>query len=133
MFEAAGFAASSALGAPAVAPADAAPMPVRSGALEDIEEGRTCSVSGACHWAVNAAATANHGKMWGKAYSVCVSGIFVAADSPYREPADLAGVEVGVGFHSGSHYSAIQGLEPFLGARPDRARLRRASRSTASS
>ncbi len=114
VFETAGFAGSSALGAPTVAPADAAPMAVRSGALEDIGEGRTCSVSGACHWAVNAAATASHGKMWGKAYSVCVSGIFVAADSPYREPADLAGVEVGVGFHSGSHYSAIQGLEPFL-------------------
>ena len=52
--------------------------------------------------------------MWGEAYSVCVSGIFVAPNSPYRGPADLAGVEVGVGFHSGSHYSAIQGLEPFL-------------------
>lgn len=31
-----------------------------------------------------------------------------------REPADLAGVEVGVGYHSGSHYSALQALEPFL-------------------
>ena len=114
VFETAGFAGGSALGAPAVQPADAAPMAVRSGALEDMGEGRTCSVSGACHWAVNAAATASHGKMWGKAYAVCVSGIFVAAESPYREPVDLAGVEVGVGFHSGSHYSAIQGLEPFL-------------------
>ncbi len=113
-FETAGFAGGSALGAPAVQPADSAPMAVRSGALEDMGEGRTCSVSGACHWAVNAAATASHGKMWGKAYSVCVSGIFVAPESPYREPRDLAGTEVGVGFHSGSHYSAIQGLEPFL-------------------
>jgi hypothetical protein len=114
VFETAGFAGGSALGPPAVAPADTAPMAVRSGALEDMGEGRTCSVSGACHWAVNAAATASHGKMWGKAYSVCVSGIFVASDSPYREPIDLAGVPVGVGYHSGSHYSAIQGLEPFL-------------------
>jgi NitT/TauT family transport system substrate-binding protein len=38
----------------------------------------------------------------------------VAADSPYARPEDLAGVKVGVGYHSGSHYSAIQGLEPFL-------------------
>jgi NitT/TauT family transport system substrate-binding protein len=38
----------------------------------------------------------------------------VADDSPYRRPEDLAGVKVGVGYHSGSHYSAIQGLEPFL-------------------
>src|SRR5258708_37695184 len=30
------------------------------------------------------------------------------------QPADLAGVKVLVGFHSGSHYSAIQGLAPFL-------------------
>jgi NitT/TauT family transport system substrate-binding protein len=93
---------------------DAAPMAVRSGAFEDMEQGRSCAVSGACHWAVNHAATAGHGRMWGKAYSVCVSGIFVAADSPYRRPEDLAGVKVGVGYHSGSHYSAIQGLEPFL-------------------
>jgi NitT/TauT family transport system substrate-binding protein len=52
--------------------------------------------------------------MWGRAYSVCVSGILVAPDSPYERPEDLAGVKVGVGYHSGSHYSAIQGLEPFL-------------------
>ncbi len=97
-----------------VQPTDAAPMSVRSGAFEDMEQGRSCAVSGACHWAVNHAATASHGRMWGKAYSVCVSGIFVAPDSPHRRPEDLAGVEVGVGYHSGSHYSAIQGLEPFL-------------------
>ena len=93
---------------------DAAPLSVRSGAFEDMEQGRACSVSGACHWAVNAAASASHGKMWGRAYSMCNSGIFVAPDSPYRRGEDLAGVEVGVGYHSGSHYSAIQGLEPFL-------------------
>jgi len=108
-FEAGGFAAMS-----SVQPGDAGPMSVRSGAFEDMEEGRSCDVSAACHWAVNAAAASSHGRMWGKAYSVCVSGIFVAADSPYRRPEDLAGVAVGVGYHSGSHYSAIQGLEPFL-------------------
>ena len=99
---------------PTVQPGDAAPLEVRTGAFEDMEQGRTCDVSGACHWAVNHAATASHGKMWGRAYSVCVSGILVAPDGPYRRPEDLAGVKVGVGYHSGSHYSAIQGLEPFL-------------------
>jgi NitT/TauT family transport system substrate-binding protein len=59
--------------------------------------------------------------MWGKAYSICASGILVAPDSDYLRPEDLAGVEVGVGYHSGSHYSAIQGLEPFL--EPDQIRL----------
>jgi NitT/TauT family transport system substrate-binding protein len=112
-FEAQGLAAGS-LTTSSVQPADAAPLPARTGALEDMEQGRACDVSGACHWAVSAAATATHGKMWGTAYSVCVSGIFVAADSPYARPEDLAGVKVGVGYHSGSHYSAIQGLEPFL-------------------
>ncbi len=112
-FEPHGYAGAS-LTTSSVQPADAAPLTARTGALEDMEQGRSCDVSGACHWAVNAAASATHGKMWGKAYSVCTSGIFVADDSSYRRPEDLAGVKVGVGYHSGSHYSAIQGLEPFL-------------------
>jgi NitT/TauT family transport system substrate-binding protein len=112
-FDPEGFAGGS-MYAPTVKRSDSAPLSVRSGAFEDMEQGRSCDVSGACHWAVNAASTASHGKMWGKAYSVCVSGVFVAADAPYSRPEDLAGVKVGVGYHSGSHYSAIQGLEPFL-------------------
>jgi NitT/TauT family transport system substrate-binding protein len=113
-FDPDGFAGASATTGSSVQPGDAAPMAARSGAFEDMEAGRSCDVSGACHWAVNAAATASHGKMWGKAYSVCECGIFVASDSRYCRPEDLAGVKVGVGYHSGSHYSAIQGLEPFL-------------------
>ena len=113
-FDPEGFAGGTVYADASVKPGDAGPMPVRSGAFEDMQEGRSCDVSGACHWAVNHAATARHGKMWGKAYSVCVSGIFVAADAPYARPEDLAGAKVGVGYHSGSHYSAIQGLEPFL-------------------
>jgi NitT/TauT family transport system substrate-binding protein len=113
-FDPAGFIGGSVYADATVKPADAAPLEIRSGAFEDMEAGRTCDVSGACHWAVNHAATASHGRMWGKAYSVCVSGIFVAPDAPYRTPEDLGGVKVGVGYHSGSHYSAIQGLEPFL-------------------
>ena len=113
-FEAVGFAGASSTTSPSVSPGDAAPVAARSGAFEDMEQGRTCSVSSACHWAVNAAASSSHGRMWGKAYSICDSAIFVAADSPYRRPEDLAGAKVGVGYHSGSHYSAIQALEPFL-------------------
>ena len=112
-FDPEGFAGGSA-SAPSVQPGDAVPMSIRSGVLQDIEQGRACDVSSACHWAVNAAASGRHGKMWGKAYSVSLSGIFVAPDSPHRRPEDLAGVGVGVGYQSGSHYSAIQGLEPFL-------------------
>ena len=111
-FQVTGFASGSS--GPSVGPTDGAPVSVQRGAFEDMAEGRSCDVSAACHWAVNAAASHEHGKMWGKAYSVCESGIFVASDSPYLRPEDLARVKVGVGYHSGSHYSAIQALEPFL-------------------
>jgi NitT/TauT family transport system substrate-binding protein len=86
----------------------------RIGAVEDIERGRSADVSSACHWAVNATASAATGKMWGRGYSVTPSGIFVQPDSPYRRPEHLADIPIAVGYHSGSHYSALQGLEPFL-------------------
>ncbi len=112
-FEEGGFAGASSATS-VVAGADSAPLDVRSGAFENMSEGRSCSVSAACHWAVNAAATTARDRMWGNAYSVSPAGIFVAPDAPYRHPRDLGGVPVSVGYHSGSHYSAIQGLEPFL-------------------
>jgi NitT/TauT family transport system substrate-binding protein len=52
--------------------------------------------------------------MWGHAYSVTPSGVYVAAESAIRRPTDLVGKEVGVGYHSGSHFSALQALEAFL-------------------
>jgi len=110
VFEADGFAA----GSSSVSPAVDAPSSVRTGAFEDMASGRSSDVSCACHWAVNAAASAGHGKMYGKAYSVCPAGIYVSGESGLRRPEDLAGVEVGVGYHSGSHYSALQALETFL-------------------
>jgi NitT/TauT family transport system substrate-binding protein len=101
-------------GMAAVSSAASAPLSVRSGAFEDMAAGRSSDVSCACHWAVNAAASSEHGKMYGRAYSVCPSGIYVAGDSGLATPADLGGVAVGVGYHSGSHYSALQALERFL-------------------
>jgi NitT/TauT family transport system substrate-binding protein len=98
--------------------ADDVPLDVRSGAFEDMQQGRACDVSSACHWAVNAAAAQDAGRMWGSAYSLSPAGIFVAPDSRRTTPEDLAGVPVAVGYHSGSHYATIQGLEPFL-ARED--------------
>jgi NitT/TauT family transport system substrate-binding protein len=53
--------------------------------------------------------------MWGHAYSVCTSGIYVPPESPIRRPEDLRGVEIGVGIHSGSHFSAVQALAPIIG------------------
>jgi NitT/TauT family transport system substrate-binding protein len=91
-----------------------APSDVKLGAFETMEKGRTCDISAACHWAVNMAASGDHGKMWGHAYSVTPSGVYVAAESSIRKPEDLIGREVGVGYHSGSHFSALQALEAFL-------------------
>jgi NitT/TauT family transport system substrate-binding protein len=89
---------------------------VKHGAFETMEAGRTCDISAACHWAVNMAASGQHGKMWGHAYSVTPAGIYVSAESEIRKPEDLRGREVGVGYHSGSHFSALQALEAFLTA-----------------
>ena len=86
---------------------------VRVGAYELYRAGAPGKrdMSCACHWAVNQVAAEQHGRMWGHAYSVLPCGIYVAPESEVRRPADLAGVEVGVGYHSGSHFSAIQALE----------------------
>ncbi|MDG2033451.1 MAG: hypothetical protein P8J29_05910 [Rhodospirillales bacterium] len=86
----------------------------KRGAYQTFEDGREADVSCACHWTVNMAATAGHGQLWGEAYSVTPSGIFVPPDSDICKPEDLAGVPVTVGYQSGSHYSTIQGLEQFL-------------------
>jgi hypothetical protein len=93
---------------------------IRSGAYEMYEQGSGSKgethsdISCACHWTVNEAAARNVGRMWANAYSVMPGAIMVRADSPIRRPEDLAGKEVAVGYRSGSHYTTVQALEPFL-------------------
>lgn len=84
------------------------------GAFQSFEQGRTCDVSGACHWTVNVAAATGHGKLYADAYSVSPAAVFVPAESDIRHPVDLKGVPISVGFQSGSHYSAIQALEQYM-------------------
>jgi len=84
------------------------------GAYQTFEQGRTCDVSGACHWTVNVAASSGHGKLYRDAYSVSPAGVFVPPESPIKEPADLKGVPISVGYQSGSHYSTIQALEQYV-------------------
>ncbi len=88
----------------------------RVGAYQSFEAGRKADVSCACHWTVNIAASSGHGRLYADLYSVAPAGVFVPANSPVREPADLAGVPISVGWQSGSHYSTIQALEPYLPA-----------------
>jgi len=89
---------------------------VRTGAYElyQGESGGKQNMSCACHWATNQASTDSAGQMWGRAYSVLPSAIYVAEDSSVRQPEDLAGIDIAVGYHSGSHFSTIQALEAFV-------------------
>ncbi len=84
------------------------------GAYQTIEQGRTSNISCACHWTINVAASNGLGKLYADAYSVSPAGVFVPPESPIREPKDLAGVPISVGYQSGSHYATIQALEQYL-------------------
>jgi NitT/TauT family transport system substrate-binding protein len=97
---------------------------LREGAYEHYGTGESGKrdMSCACHWAVNQAAVDQRGRMWGHAYSVSPAGIYVAPDAGIERPEDLTGVDVAVGYHSGSHFSTIQALEVFL--QPDDIALR---------
>jgi NitT/TauT family transport system substrate-binding protein len=99
------------------------PLPLednRFGAFERYAEGHgrkgegAGDISCACHWTVNQAAKIDQGVMWDKAYSVCEAAIVVADDSRVSTPGELARTDIAVGYHSGSHYSALQALEIFL-------------------
>jgi len=84
------------------------------GAYQTIEQGRTCDISSACHWTINMAAAAGHGRLWARAYSILPCGIMVPPDSKIQRAEDLANIPITVGFQSGSHYTTIQALEPIL-------------------
>jgi NitT/TauT family transport system substrate-binding protein len=95
---------------------------IKTGAFETFEAGRDgANVSCACHWATNAAAREGAGRLVTSAYSVAPCAIVVPPESPVRRPEDLAGVPVGVGYHSGSHFATLQALEDALA--PDQVKL----------
>jgi ABC-type nitrate/sulfonate/bicarbonate transport system substrate-binding protein len=102
-------------GSNSIKSAEEVPPDKRRGAYQTFAGGgRSCDISSACHWTVNMAAAAGNGRLWGEAYSVTPSGIYVPPDSEIQRPEDLANVSITVGYQSGSHYSTIQALEPFL-------------------
>lgn len=89
---------------------------VKTGAFETFGAGRSgADVSCACHWATNTAAREGAGHLVTTAYSVAPGAIVVPPESPIRRPEDLAGVPIGVGYHSGSHFTTVQALESVLG------------------
>ncbi len=88
---------------------------IKTGAFETFGAGRDgADVSCACHWATNAAARERAGQLVTTAYSVAPCAIVVPPESPIRRPEDLAGVPIGVGYHSGSHFATVQALESVL-------------------
>jgi len=88
---------------------------IKTGAFETFGAGRSgADVSCACHWATNTAARERSGQLVTTAYSVAPCAIVVPPESPIRRPEDLAGVPIGVGYHSGSHFATVQALEPVL-------------------
>src|SRR4029077_15003955 len=90
---------------------------IKTGAFETFGAGRDgADVSCACHWATSAAASERAGQLVTTAYSVAPCAIMVPPESPVRRPEDLAGVPVGVGYHSGSHFATLQALEAVLAA-----------------
>ncbi len=89
---------------------------VKTGAFETFGAGRSgADVSCACHWATNTAAREGAGHLVTTAYSVAPCAIVVPPESPVRRAEDLAGVPIGVGYHSGSHFATVQALESVLG------------------
>jgi len=88
---------------------------IKTGAFETFGAGRSgADVSCACHWATNTAARERSGQLVTTAYSVAPCAIVVPPESPIRRPEDLAGVPIGVGYHSGSHFATVQALESVL-------------------
>jgi len=88
---------------------------VKTGAFETFGAGRSgADVSCACHWATSTAAREQAGRLVTAAYSVAPCAIVVPPESPIRRAEDLAGVPIGVGYHSGSHFAAVQALEAVL-------------------
>jgi NitT/TauT family transport system substrate-binding protein len=76
---------------------------ITTGAFETFGAGRDgADVSCACHWATSAAASERAGQLVTTAYSVANCAIVVPPESPIRRPEELAGVPIGVGYHSGA-------------------------------
>lgn len=82
---------------------------------EGIEKGEF-SVYHACEWGQmrRTQDTCAGAKVITKRAAVSTQAIIVRKDSPYNVPQDLAGVEVAVNFHAGSHYITLGMLAGFM-------------------
>jgi NitT/TauT family transport system substrate-binding protein len=85
------------------------------GAFSAFEKGES-SLYRACEWGQirRSHDSGRNGRVIAKRAAVASQAIVVRPGSPYNTPQDLANVAIGVSFHHGSHYLAIQTLEGFL-------------------
>jgi NitT/TauT family transport system substrate-binding protein len=85
------------------------------GGPSPFEQGAT-SLYRACEWGQVRRSYDSRvgGRVVSKRSAVATQAIVVRPDSPANIPQDLANIPVGVNFHHGSHYIAIQILEGFL-------------------
>ncbi len=85
------------------------------GGPSPFEQGET-SLYRACEWGQvrRSYDSSRGGQVVAKRAAVASQAIVVRPDSPANIPQDLANVPVGVNFHHGSHYIAIQSLQGFL-------------------
>ena len=83
-----------------------------SGAFESYKhaggnKGVKSDISCACHWAVNQASAQQVGTMWGKSYVVTPGETWATQMAKLLSRNHLAGQEIAVGYHSGSHFTTI--------------------------
>jgi len=85
------------------------------GGLSKPFEAGDVSLYRACEWGqIRRSHDSERGQIIAKRASVASQAIFVRPDSGISHPQGLANRTVGVNFHHGSHYLAIQSLEGFL-------------------
>lgn len=86
------------------------------GATKSHFESGEASLYRACEWGQirRVQDTAIGGRVVSKRAAVNSQAIMVRPDAPENHPQDLAGTQVAVNFHHGSHYVALQTLEGFL-------------------
>ncbi len=82
---------------------------------EPFEQGQA-QVYRACEWGQIRRAYDSKvgGQVIGRRAAVAVMAIYTRPDSPIIHPQGLRGKKIGVNFHAGSHYAALQMLEGFL-------------------
>ncbi|HEY6497220.1 MAG TPA: ABC transporter substrate-binding protein [Trebonia sp.] len=102
-------------GKPSLGPIEDHQLVSSFGPRSPFEDGET-QLYRACEWGQvrRSYDSGRGGRVIAKRSAVASQAIFVRADDPASIPQDLAGRTVGVNFHHGSHYIAIQSLEGFL-------------------